>query len=149
VVRSRRFVAGLLLAFLLALTSCAGPARTDDSYASKAASTADQARSSVETVIVVVSSGRRHGLPSAYASTSVAEAESDADAGLATFESVQPPSAASDRVRAQTVTVVGDAVDLLARARVLVRRGENPTHLLPALRRSSAELDELATSVQA
>src|SRR6478609_2487427 len=96
---ARRLVGAALLGPLAMLASCTGSARTDGSYASKAASTADQARSSVETVRVVVASADRHHLPEPYVSTAIAEAEDDAGAALTGFESVQPPSAEADLVR--------------------------------------------------
>ncbi|HWJ62190.1 MAG TPA: hypothetical protein VNS19_09470 [Acidimicrobiales bacterium] len=145
---ARRLVAATLLGPLVILVSCSGPARTDASFSSKAASTADQARSSVETVVVLVESADRHHLPEPYLSTAIAEAEDDAGAALTGFESVQPPSSRSDLVRSRTSEVVGDAVDLLAQARISARRGHAPVELLPELRRASVRLDSLAANVE-
>ncbi|MGN6694922.1 MAG: hypothetical protein ACTHN0_12180 [Aquihabitans sp.] len=130
------------------LVSCSGPARTDTTFAKKAVGTVEQARSSVETAIVVLESTDRHHLPEPYVSTSIAEAEDDAASALDGFESVQPPSAESDAVRARTSAVVGEAVDVLAQARITARRGHAPVELLPDLRRSARRLDALATSVE-
>jgi hypothetical protein len=143
-----RWSVGVLVGTSVLLAACAGPARTDGSYAAKAASTADQARSSVETVVVAISSSVDRPLPSPYLSVTIAEAEDDAAAAEATFESVQPPSEASDRVRARTTAAVGDAVDLLAEARILARRGQPLGDLLPELRRAASRLDELASTVE-
>lgn len=128
--------------------SCAGPARTVSSFNHKAVATAEQARSSIETVEVVVDSQRRHGLPAGYVSVAVAEAEDDASSALSGFESVQPPSTRSDQVRKRTTDVVGDAVDLLAEVRIRARRGQSLVGFLPELRDAAARLDELTTSVE-
>jgi hypothetical protein len=139
---------GVLAAVVMLVGACAGPARTDASFASKAAATADEARSSVETVAVVITASEDQPLPSAYLSVTIAEAEEDAVAVESTFASVQPPSAESDRVRERTTRIVGDAVDLLAEARILARRGRPLGELLPELRRASTRLDHLASTVE-
>jgi hypothetical protein len=133
---------------LAVLVSCAGPARTDTTYAKKAVSTMDEARSSVETAIVVLESTERHHLSESYVSTSIAEAEADAASALQGFEAVQPPTDASDVVRSRTSAAVGDAVDVLAEARITARRGHAPVELLSDLRRTARLLDALATSVE-
>jgi hypothetical protein len=138
------------MCLFVVLAGCAGPARTDGSYNSKAVATAEQTRSSVETALVALDALRRHSLPSAYVSVTVAESETDAASALSGFESVQPPSTRSDAVRDDTTEVVGDAVDLLADARIAVRRGASgPVDaLIPELREASSRLDELTRSLE-
>ena len=132
------------------VTSCVGPARTDDAYRGKAATTADHVRSSVETAIIGLQAADRHGLQSAYVSTLLAEAEDDAAASDDTFASIQPPSGRSDQVRREARAVVGEAVDELAQLRITSRRGDL-SHLEPSVRRLQAlasALDRLASSLR-
>jgi hypothetical protein len=142
----------MLAAAAVVLTSaaCVGPARTDDAYRGKAASMADDVRSSVETAIVGVEGARRHHLQTNYLSVLLGESEEDASANQDTFASVQPPSAASDDVRSETLDVTGNAVDVLSELRIRVRRGEGAelADTLPHLRRMARQLDRLATKLR-
>jgi hypothetical protein len=108
----------------VAATGCVGPARTDPSYRSKAWTTVDQVHGAVETALLVIDGAHRHGLPSAFVSVAIADAEQDAVAAQETFESIQPPSQASDRVRERTTSAVDEAVTDLTALRIGTRRGE-------------------------
>jgi hypothetical protein len=124
--RPARPLAALALAAGLAVaaTGCVGPARTDPSYRAKAWTTVDEVHGAIETALLVVDGAHRHGLPSAYVSVALADAEQDALGAQGTFESIQPPSEAADRIRDRTTSALDDAVADLTALRIGSRRGE-------------------------
>jgi hypothetical protein len=140
----------LMLVLLATLTGCVGPARTDDAYRGKAATTLDAVRSSIETGIVGAHAAARHDLPAAYVSILMAEAEDDASAAQATFASIQPPSGRSDGSRRRTLAAAGDAIDLLTELRVTARRGDlqDLRRVVPRLTDAAKRLDDLATRLR-
>lgn len=147
--RSARFRRGFVTAVALcaaASSACVGPARTRHDYRLKAATTAGTVRGALETARLGVRAANGGRAPANYLSVLIGEAEEDASAAQSTFESIQPPDRAGDHIREQVLGPVGDAVSVLERLRVLVRRGETSA-LGPAaesLPQLSAQLDQLA-----
>ncbi|MGZ6804483.1 MAG: hypothetical protein ACXVFU_15670, partial [Nocardioidaceae bacterium] len=116
--------AAAVLLGLLLLSGCVSPSRTGRDYELKAGNTAKAVASSVATALLGADAAGRHRAPGPYLSVLLGRAEEDALAVQGTFDSVQPPDAAADRLRGQVDQVLSDAVDGLAQLRITVRRGE-------------------------
>jgi hypothetical protein len=71
------------------------------------------------------------------------EAEEEASAAQATFDSYQPPSAAADKLRSDVNDTLAKAIDGLAALRITARRGQ-----LDRLAKISAELGPVATTLE-
>jgi hypothetical protein len=108
----------------LALIGCVGHSRTDEDYGRKATKTVEVAESSVQTVLLTVDVIEQDGAFGPYLGRVIGQAEEDAAAALDSFGVVQPPSTDADAVRAEVNGLVGDAVDLLAEARIAIRRSD-------------------------
>lgn len=106
-----------------AVTGCVGPAPTVDSYEGKAAHTARDALSQLETArLAVEHSG---GMSAAYLETVLVDAEQSYSSVQATFTSIQPPDdPAADRLRDELDPMLSDGSDGIAHLRILARRGE-------------------------
>lgn len=129
-----------------AVSACVGPARTRHDYRLKAATTAGSVRGALETARLGVRTANGGRASLNYLSVLLGEAEEDAAAAQSTFASIQPPDRESDRIREQVLGPVGDAVSVLERLRVLVRRGDTAAlgRAAESLPQVSAELDRLA-----
>ena len=119
------------------LGGCVGHSRTDEDYGRKAARTVEVAESSVQTVLFTVDAIDEDKAFGPYLGRVIGQAEADASAALDSFSVVQPPSTEADDVRSEVSELVGDAVDLLAEARIAIRRSDGAT--VSALR---AQLEE-------
>jgi NTP pyrophosphatase (non-canonical NTP hydrolase) len=119
-----RTAAAALLALTLA-TGCVGPSRTVEDYKDKAANTAEAVASSVQTARFGAQAAHDKRITAAYLSRLVAEAEEDALAAQASFDSVQPPGHEADDVHDHLDELLTDALDLLRSARLAARRGHD------------------------
>jgi hypothetical protein len=119
------------LALLAACASCAGASRTDRDYSLKAANTAEAVASAVNTARFGVDAAARGRAPANFLSVLLGEAEEDALGAQESFDSRQPPSARSDRLRAELDDLLAEATEVLSRLRIAVRRGD--LDLLPDL----------------
>jgi NTP pyrophosphatase (non-canonical NTP hydrolase) len=115
--------AGVLLAVVA--TGCVGPSRTVEDYKNKAANTAEAVASSVQTARFGAQAAHDKRITAAYLSRLVAEAEEDALAAQASFDSVQPPDHDADEVHDHLDELLTDALDLLRSARLAARRGHD------------------------
>ena len=119
------------IAALLALAAggaCALPtptARSTEDYGKKAAHTADEVRSAVETTVVALRAEADGKVPGTTLDVLVTEAETDASGAASTFRSIDPPSSSSEDVdlRDRTIELVDGAVDALEQVRLDVRFG--------------------------
>jgi hypothetical protein len=137
-----RRAAGLLV--VAALTAgCVGPSRSDADFELKAGNTAKAVRSALQTALLAADGAGDGKLSSNYVSVVLGEAEQDASAAQATFDSYQPPSAAADKVRSDLDDLVSDAVDGLAALRITARRGQ-----LDRLPTIAAQLQPVATALE-
>jgi hypothetical protein len=139
----RVVVLALAGALLVGCTSHpVGPARTDSSYEAKARTTAESARSSVETAILVVRAFRDGDAIGTYAGTVLSDEEEALSGVQGTFASIQPPSARSDEVHDELDDLMSDGLDHVREARVAVRRGDGRAagELLPDLGRDAEAL---------
>jgi hypothetical protein len=124
-------------ALAVAATACVqpvGPARTFDDYEDKARDTAETTLGSVQTVRLAID--EVDGLLPTYASALLSDAEGDAGGAQTTFEGIQPPGAAADRLREELTPLLDDATGLLADARITARRAD------------LGRLEDLATPLQ-
>jgi hypothetical protein len=99
-----------------------GPARTYGKYEGKAVTTAEGALSAVETARLVADSASRGNAFGPYVSIVVSEMEGSATRVQGTFDSIQPPDAAADRLSSELDEVLGPAVRHLTDLRVAARR---------------------------
>jgi hypothetical protein len=124
------------------LAACVSPSRTDRDYELKAGNTAKTVASSVATAVLGADAARQHKATGPYLSVLLGLAEKDALAVQSTFDSVQPPDTAADRLRGTVDDLLGSATTGLAEMRIACRRGE--LDRLPALAdRLRSTLDEL------
>src|SRR4051812_31417436 len=137
-----RGTAGLLLVAALC-TGCVGPSRSDGDFELKAGNTAKAVRSALQTALLAADGAGSGKLSGNYVSVILGEAETDASAAQATFESYQPPSAAADELRNDVDDLVSDAVDGLTALRITARRGQ--LDRLPTIAR---QLEPVATALE-
>jgi hypothetical protein len=114
----------LAVVVLLTTTACVGPSRTDGDFELKAGNTARAVRSALQTALVAADGAGSGKISSNYASVILGEAEQDASAAQATFDSYQPPSAAADKLRGDVDALLSDAIDGLVALRITARRGQ-------------------------
>jgi hypothetical protein len=136
----RRFRALGLLACMGCSGACALPtptARGSQDYGKKAAHTADEVRSAVETTIVALQTQQDAKIPSATLDVIVTESETDASGAASTFRSIDPPSSSEQDtdLRDRTIDLVDDAVDAIEAVRLDVRLGH--------IDRAAAQADDL------
>ncbi|MDX6197624.1 MAG: hypothetical protein QOJ79_775 [Actinomycetota bacterium] len=136
-------VATTALAVLLTATACVGPSRTDGDFELKAGNTAKAVSSALGTARLAADAASRGDATSNYVSVVLGEAEQDASAAQATFDSYQPPSAAADKLRTDLDATLSDAIDGLTALRITARRGQ-----LDRLSRISRQLGPVATTLE-
>ena len=132
-----RRTAPVLAAAVLA-AGCAGSSRSDEDFRRKAANTAESMAAVVETARVTAAAAGSDRLLAPYAGIALRDAEDDADGIVTTFDSVQPPSAAADELRAKLDDVLEQAVSAIADLRIAARRGQ--LNRLPSLARPLADV---------
>jgi hypothetical protein len=138
-----RFAATIAV-LTLSAAACTGPARTNSAYESKAANTAEEVVSASRTVLLAAQVGdANRSFPQTIAVT-IADAEVDAESARDAFSSIQPPDAASDKIRADLLPTVQHACDLIAEVRIAARRAEVGT-----LSQTAAPLEQLADQLDA
>jgi hypothetical protein len=134
-------VAGLLLA------GCVTPATGADSYHDKASTSVRAAASEVATARLTVGLVRHDRIQKAYADETVTASETALGSIGNAFGSVEPP-AGDDQLRDDVTTLVSDAEDAVAHARIAVRRGD-PGDLADAARELTRSADDLSKAEKA
>jgi hypothetical protein len=115
---------GLVLATVLA--GCVAPAPDLHAYRGKAARTAGDALSELQTVRLTAGAATHGRMTRAYADVLVTGAEQAYGAVQQAFDSVQPPDdPAADRARAALDGILGDGADLIGELRIALRRERN------------------------
>jgi hypothetical protein len=105
--------------------SCVAPAYNDSQFASKAAKTAMDASSAIETARLALQVDLRHGLPEQPVDPVVSRQEDALGSVAGTFASVEPPQTkASDDLRTQVLDLLNAAQSHMADARIALRRGD-------------------------
>ena len=135
--------AALAVVVLLTVTGCVGPSRTDADFELKAGNTAKAVASALSTARLAADAAGRGKATSNYVSVVLGEAEEDASAAQATFDSYQPPSAAADKLRTDLDSTLSDAIDGLSALRITARRGQ-----LDRLPKISEQLGPVATTLE-
>jgi len=121
-----------------------GPARTFDDFEGKAVTTAESARSAVETVrLLATISDEGRGFAS-YDAVSVSEQEDTLGGVRGTFASIQPPDDRSVEVRNQLMPILDNAFDGVGDVRIELRRGH-----AAGLADPDPSLDEVAAALDA
>ncbi|MGE5765165.1 MAG: hypothetical protein ACM3ZF_15225 [Mycobacterium leprae] len=92
----------------------------------------------VETARVTAGAAGSGRLLPAYVAVALRDAEDDANGIVATFDSVQPPSAAADALRAGLDDTLQQATSRIADLRIAARRGR--LDRLPSLARPLADV---------
>jgi hypothetical protein len=118
-------VAALGLVLGLGAGACVGPARTSADYEKKAANSAEDALSAVQTGRLGARVGTDGRALSPYLSVLLAGAEDQASAIQSTFDSIQPPDARSDDLRDELDGLLTQAVSALGELRIAARRGDD------------------------
>jgi hypothetical protein len=126
-VRARwaREAAALLALALVPFSACVSSSPNDADYAKKAQKTVDTVAAAVGTVQLGIAALRDGNAFDPYLSVLFGEAEDDASSARDTLDSVQPPGDESDQVREQVHEVTDEALDLLAEARIAIRREDH------------------------
>jgi hypothetical protein len=137
-------VRGLALVVLSGcLAACVAPAPTTGAYGGKAARTASDALSEVETARLAVEANRLGRLPQGYLEVLVAGAEEAFGSIQQTFDSVQPPDdPAADAVRDALDQLLSDGADNLGALRIAARREDHA-----AMEKASAALELVASGL--
>jgi hypothetical protein len=152
---SRTLRHGLLAALaVVALDGCTTPvptARSAADYRSKAAATADEAMSAVNTALIAIGVDDDGGTFARTLDVILGEAEDDAAGAEETFRAIEPrgDEAAADAVRGRLVHLLDDAVASLEASRIAARRRDDVAlqAQAPKLRAVAARLDAFEREV--
>lgn len=128
---------------MLALVACVAPARSYGSFRGKAAATAKDMLSAVESARLTVEMAQRARTFATDISVALGEAEKDGDAIAGAFSSVQPPDARSDTIRSDLDQLLQTATSTLSDLRIAARRTD-----LAQLTDAAKPLHDLALKLQ-
>jgi hypothetical protein len=141
----RRWVRpGLAAAAILGLAGCVTPATGADSYRGKASMSVEAAISEVESARITVQALLDDRMLTPYGDETITANETALDSIAAAFGSVQPP-VGSDELRETVTTLVSDAEDAVAAARIATRRSDR-VELIQAMSELDVVADELAVA---
>ena len=134
----------LAISVTLVLGGCIAPALDRGAFEQNAKSALESAVSETSTAQIAVDVLLSGNATNAYADTVVTDSE-NAMGGIETsFGVVDPPSPAQDALRDQVLTLLGDADDALANARIAVRRGD-----VSSLNDARKELEDASAPLEA
>lgn len=137
--RARR-AAGAVLVLLL-LSGCVTPATGRGSYRDKAVTSVRAATSEISTAELTVRLLQRGRAFASYADETITSNETALGSIAAAFGSVQPPDG-EDTVRDDVSSLLGDAQDAVAAARIAARRSD-----ASGLAQASADLRKVAADL--
>jgi hypothetical protein len=121
---SRRHLVPAAGCSLILLTGCIAPALDQGAFEQNAKSALESAASETQTAQIALDVLLSGSATNAYADTVVTDSE-NAMGGIETsFGVVDPPTPTLDKLRDDVLTLLGDADDALAHARIAVRRGD-------------------------
>jgi hypothetical protein len=120
--RSARTVI-LVIAMAVLAGGCVSPAFDTDAYEGKAALSAGDAASALESALLATETALDDRMWNGYLEVMVVDSEESFDSVQLTFDSVQPPdTAAADALRDELDRLLSDGSDGLATLRIAVRR---------------------------
>ena len=134
------------LAACLVLAGCVAPAVDTGAFEHNALGALESGVSTARVAAVALDARAADRVTFAYANTVVTEAEDAIDPILASFGVVDPPDRSVDPLRREVLDHLGETGDLLAEARIAVRRGDvrAMTDLAAGLRRVADGMDQQA-----
>lgn len=139
-----------VVAACLALSGCVAPALDTGAFERNAIGALESAVSTARVAALALDARVGDRITLSYADTVVTEAEEAIGPVEASFGSVDPPDPTLDELRKAVLNQLGDAGDLLAEARIAVRRGD--THAMATLagdlRRVADSMDQHAEALQ-
>src|SRR5205085_3213876 len=97
--------------------------RTYASYKGKATTTPEGAVSAARTVLLMTHTAAKRNAFGPYTALVIADAEDDISGLTGTFDSVQPPNAAADRLHRTLDTLMSSALSNVQHLRIAARRG--------------------------
>jgi hypothetical protein len=103
---------------------CVGSAQGEADYQHKAVATTEHVRSSVRTVELAVQTAAQGDDYGPYLSRVISQAEDDASSAANAFDTIQPPGETSDDIRDRVDELTQQALDVLSKARIAIRRGD-------------------------
>jgi hypothetical protein len=121
--RARRWAGALGIALGVVLAGCVTPATGIDSYRHKAAMSVTAASSEVETARLTVRTVLADRMLKTYADETISGSEQALGAISSAFASVQPPQD-GDQLREDVNSLLTNAEDAVAGARIAVRRSD-------------------------
>jgi hypothetical protein len=113
-----------LIVMMTLAAGCVGPARTSSDYRLKTRNSAKVALSAVETSRLAARLVREKRAFATYVSVVLDGAERDVTSVRSTYESIQPPSEGSVRLREKFDDVLSDAVSTISSMRIAARGRE-------------------------
>ncbi|MEY2420702.1 MAG: hypothetical protein QOI95_769 [Acidimicrobiaceae bacterium] len=114
----------IAMAALLTSGACVGSARGEGDYQKKAVATTEHVRSSVRTVQLAIQAADEDDAFGPFLSRVISQAEDDAGSAVNGFDTIQPPTDTSDQLRDDVDQIAADSLDLIAAARIAIRRGD-------------------------
>jgi hypothetical protein len=122
--RRRWRVMAVAFAAIGCAVGCVGSSQGEADYQHKAVATTEHVRSSVRTVELAVQTAAEGDDYGPYLSRVISQAEDDASSAANAFDTIQPPGETSDEVRDQVDELTQQALDVLSKARIAIRRGD-------------------------
>jgi hypothetical protein len=132
------------------LAGCVAPAFDTGAFEHNAIGALESAVSTARVAALALDARVGDRLTLAYADTVVTEAEEAIDPVQASFGVVDPPEPALDELRSDVLDQLADTGDLLADARIAVRRGDSDAMatLAGELRRVADAMEQHAEALQ-
>lgn len=142
--RPRRLVCALTLSGLSAvLSGCVAPSPNSGAYQQNADAALASAVSEARTGVQVLKARVADRATTAYADAVITENESAMGPIEDSFGSPDPPDGRADALREQVLTLLADASDACAAARIAVRRGDPD-----GMRNAAIELTDVADRME-
>lgn len=101
-----------------------GTTRTVASYKGKATTTAEGALSAAQSVVLMTHTAAKHNAFGPYTAMVIADAEDQISGLIGTFDSVQPPDTAADRLQKRLDGLMSRSLEHVKQIRIGARRGE-------------------------
>jgi hypothetical protein len=137
------FALALVGAIMLAFSACVSPAINADGYRGKVTQSAKKMVGLIGVARLAVQLDLDHKMLRTVTDNVVTDAENDAASVVTSLGSVQPPDAASVKLRKQAGDVLQNASGQLADLRIALRRNDTP-----GMRVALDELDKSLGDVQ-